>query len=83
MDRPTVTNSHAVAQAGMTIGQYLSQAKTEIDRVFWNGFDEENPALVAECVRSQTLDYNNTALTDAIYELSDAIKTTPLTPRSE
>ncbi len=74
MERPTIGSSAAVFQAGMTIGQYLSQAITEIDKQLGPGYAERNPKLIAECVRSQTLDFNSVALTAALYAISDALE---------
>ena len=60
-------------QAGATIGVYLSQAIKEIDLRFGEGYAEANPNLVAECVRSQTLDFNGVSLSAVLYELRDAL----------
>ena len=73
MERPTLNADNAVSQAGWTIGRYLNQAIDEIDRCFGEGFAKKHPALVAECVRSQTMDFNTTSLVSAIWAISDAI----------
>ena len=74
MDRPTIENTNAVFQAGTTIGTYLSQAIAEIDNRLGDGYAEKHPALLAECVRSQTMDFNSTALIAVLYEIRDALE---------
>jgi hypothetical protein len=74
MERPTISADDAVSQAGTTIGQYLTQAISEIDQRFGEGYAQDNPALVAECVRSQTMDLNSVALTAVLYEIRDALE---------
>jgi hypothetical protein len=75
MERPTINNTNAVFQAGTTIGTYLSQAITEIDKQLGEGYAEKHPELVAECVRSQTMDFNSTALGAVLYEIRDVLET--------
>lgn len=70
MERPTINANDAVVQSGQTIAMYLGQAIDMIDRQFEIGYAKRNPALVAECVRSQTMDFNSVALCCAIYELA-------------
>lgn len=74
MDRPTISNDQAITQAGMTIGTYLSQAIHEIDRRLGEGYAQKHPELIAECIRSQTLDYNSTALVDSLHALAAALR---------
>ena len=73
MDRPTISNNHAVSQAGMTIGQYLHQAIREIDDTIGEGYAQRHPDLIAECIRSQTMDFNNVAIVAVLYEIRDAL----------
>jgi len=73
MQRPTIDNTSAVFQAGTTIGTYLTSAIHEIDKRFEEGYARKHPKLVAECVRSQTLDFNGVALNAVLYEISDAL----------
>jgi hypothetical protein len=73
MERPTISNTNAVFQAGSTIGTYLSQAIEEIDKRLGDGYATKHPELIAECVRSQTMDFNNTSITAALYQIADAI----------
>lgn len=73
MTKPTLSGTEAVKQAGMTIHDYLFSAKDSIDELFGKGYAKEHPELVAECVRSQTLDFNNTALVAAVYTLGESI----------
>jgi hypothetical protein len=74
MERPTIGNTEALAQAGATIGYYLRMAKDEIDRTFQDGYAEENPNLVGICVKCMTDDFNAVANTAAMYQISDSIK---------
>lgn len=73
MNRPTIGSTEAVHQAGATIGTYLSQAIGEIDSRLGEGYAEKHPELIAECVRSQTMDFNMAALTAVLYEIGDAL----------
>ena len=73
MEKPEITETHAVAQAGSTIGQYISQAMGEIDRNFGSGFARDNPSLVSGCVQAQAQDFNCVAITSALYEISEAL----------
>lgn len=75
MNKPTINDTDAVFQAGATIGTYLSQAITEIDKQLGEGYAEKHPELIAECVRSQTMDFNSTALTAVLYEIRDVLET--------
>ena len=61
-------------QAGSTIGQYLCQAIRSIDDRLGEGYAEDHPELIVECIRSQTMDFNMTALSAVLYEISDALK---------
>lgn len=74
MDRPSFGSTEAVYQAGATIGTYLSQAIEEIDSRLGEGYAKNHPELIAECVRSQTMDFNMTALTAVLYEIGDALE---------
>jgi len=73
MERPTISNDHAVSQAGETIGQYLGQAIKEIDERLGDGYAQRHPDLIAECIRSQTMDFNNVAIVAVLYEIRDAL----------
>jgi outer membrane murein-binding lipoprotein Lpp len=73
MRRPTIDNESALIQAGDTVRLYLEVAVKMVDDQFGPGFAGKNPAIVAECVRSQAVDYNTTALTAAIYALGDKV----------
>ena len=75
MDRPNISANSAVIQAGKTIGQYLSQAETEIDSRFGKRFAVKHPELLAACVLAQTQDFNSVALCSALYEIRDALDT--------
>ncbi len=74
MERPTISDNDAVFQAGTTIGVYLTSAIAEIDRRLGEGYAQDHPALIAECVRSQTMDFNSVALTAVLYEIRDALE---------
>lgn len=73
MEKPTIENTNAVFQAGTTIGTYLSSAISEINKRLDDGDAWQHPQLIAECVRSQTMDYNNTALVAVLYEIKEAL----------
>jgi hypothetical protein len=73
MEKPTISNTGAVFQAGATIGTYLSQAIEEIDKRLGHGYAERHPELIAECVRSQTLDFNGVSLSAALHELREGL----------
>lgn len=81
MEKPTISNDYAVTQAGDTIMQYLKQAKRHIDDTFGKGYAKDHPELVAECVRSQAMDYNCSANTAVMYELVEAIRNIRLVVR--
>lgn len=51
-------DQQAVEEAGKTVNTYLKQAVEMIDQQFGCGYARANPGLVAECVRSQTADFN-------------------------
>jgi hypothetical protein len=74
MNRPTIENTTAVFQAGDTIGTYLSQAIIEIDRRLGKGYAKKHPSLIAECIRSQTMDFNSTAMVAVLYEIGDSLE---------
>lgn len=74
MERPDISNTNAVFQAGATIGTYLTQAIDEIDKRLGEGYAAKHPSLIAECVRSQTMDFNCTSMTAAIYAACDALR---------
>jgi len=74
MERPTIGNTEAVFQAGSTVKMYLTQATTFIDELFCPGYAEAHPELLAECIRSQTLDFNSTALCAALFEIKDSLE---------
>lgn len=75
MDRPTLDSAQAVHQAGDTVHIYLHRAVAILDDCFGSGYAAANPALVAECIRSQSLDYHTTALTAVLYSLGDTVET--------
>ena len=58
---------------GVTIAQYLTQAIFEIDLRLGDGYAEKHPGLIAECVRSQTLDFNNCLMVATIWEIRDTL----------
>lgn len=74
MDKPTIDATNAVFQAGSTIQTYFSQAVSMIDAKFGDSYAERHPELVAEFVRSQTMDFNSLALVAVLYEIRDALE---------
>lgn len=77
MERPTITNTNAVFQAGDTMATYLSCAIREIDERLGEGYASKHPELIAACIAAQASDFNNCALVAAIYQLADAMNNTP------
>jgi len=74
MERPTLSATNAVFQAGMTVETYLNQAVDMIDKRFGEDYAVRHPAFVAECIRAQTMDFNSVALVAALYEIRDALE---------
>ena len=74
MERPTLSNEQALTQAGDTTHTYLHRAVRMLDDCFGQGYAAANPQLVAECIRSQTLDYHTTALTATLYAVGDTLE---------
>lgn len=77
MQKPTLSETEAVQQAGDTMIDYLSQAIHQIDNRLGPGYAADHPELIGYLVLAQTLDYNNTAQTAALYELVDAVRGIP------
>lgn len=73
MNRPTIENTEAVFQAGTTVSIYLLAAAEMIDKHMGEGYAFKNPGLVAECVRSQAMDFNCTLIASALWEIKDAL----------
>jgi hypothetical protein len=73
MNKPEIDSTSTLFQAGSTASLYLAQAIEMIDQKFGDGYTAEHPDLVAECIRSQTLDFNNTALIAVLYEIKEAL----------
>lgn len=74
MDKPTISNDSAVHQAGLTIHQYLVQAKAHIDDVFGFGYAESHPNLVGACVQAQVTDFNSAILATPMFEVASALE---------
>jgi len=79
MTRPTITATEAVAQAGTTVAQYLSQARAILDERFdpledGTPFSEAHPALLAALVSAQAADFHSAVLLDAAHEIADALR---------
>ena len=74
MERPTLSCDEALRQAGDTAHTYLHRAVRMLDDCFGLGYAERHPQLVAECIRSQTLDFNATAIHAALYALGDTLE---------
>ncbi|MDX1943760.1 MAG: hypothetical protein SFU86_00005 [Pirellulaceae bacterium] len=77
MDKPTLSNDHALRQASMTAATYLSEAMLAIDKRFGDGYAKENPALVGSFIQACASDYHSTAISAALYELAEAIERLP------
>jgi hypothetical protein len=74
MKKPEIDATSAVYQAGSTVGVYLTQAIRKIDENLGAGYAKRHPELIAECVRSQTMDLNSVALVAAMYEIAEALE---------
>lgn len=73
MNKPTIENTEAVFQAGTTIETYYNKALNLLD-ISTPEQAKEYQVLLAELVRSQTLDFNCTLTASALYNLVDALK---------
>ena len=73
MEKPTISDTNAVFQAGDTMDTYLARAIVDIDKRLGNGYAKQHPELISSCIMSQTFDYNNTSITAALYELSEKL----------
>lgn len=73
MEKPTISDTNAVFQAGDTMDTYLARAIVDIDKRLGSGYANRHPDLISACIMSQTFDYNNTSITAALYELSEKI----------
>jgi len=73
MEKPTISDTNAVFQAGDTMDTYLARAIVAINKRLGNGYAEGHPELISSCIMSQTFDYNNTSITAALYELSEKL----------
>ena len=73
MDRPTISSTDAVFQAGTTVETYLNQAVCMLENKFGEAYVKAHPALIVECIRAQTMDFNMAALVAVLYEIKDAL----------
>jgi len=73
MEKPTISDTNAVFQAGDTMDTYLARAIVDIDKRLGNGYAKRHPELISSCIMSQTFDYNNTSITASLYELSEKL----------
>lgn len=64
-------------QAGMTVGHWLRQADSYIDKVFGEGYAKKNPALVAAFIQAAAIDqltgHLTTRIASRIADLSQAV----------
>jgi len=79
MTRPTISANEAVAQAGTTVAQYLSQARAILDERFdplENGtpFSQAHPELLAALVQAQASDLHSVSICDALNEVAEAVR---------
>jgi hypothetical protein len=77
MEKPTINNTDAMFQAGSTVSLYMAQAIEIIDRHFGDGYAEEHPDLVAECIRSQAMDFIATGVIAVLYEIKESVDNLP------
>ena len=76
MEKPTISDTNAVFQAGDTMDTYLARAIVAIDKRLGDGYAKQHPELISSCIMSQAFDYINTSITAALYELSEKIHDT-------
>ena len=74
MEKPTISNSYAVTQAGMTIEQYHNQAVRILDNSFGKGYAQKHPELLSSYVNSQALDFNYCLISSALWEISESLR---------
>jgi hypothetical protein len=74
MQKPTLSDTEAVHQAGDTMVAYVSQAITAIDNRLGPGYAAKHPDLIGQLVHAQTLDFNNASRTAAFYELVEVLR---------
>jgi hypothetical protein len=73
MDKPTISNTDAMFQAGTTAAVYLEKAIKSIDFHLGDGYAAKHPELIAAMVSAQVQDFNNCSLTAAIWEVAQAL----------
>lgn len=74
MERPTIDATGALYQAGSTAHLYLRQAIESVDGLLGPDYARKHPELLAAMVAAQVADFNNTALTSALYALGDSLE---------
>ena len=73
MEKPTISDTNAVFQAGDTMDTYLARAIVAIDKRLGDGYAKQHPELISSCIMSQAFDYINTSITASLYELSEKL----------
>jgi len=75
MNKPTIENTHALHQAGDTVDTYFNRALSTLGIAALDSAKiRGNQHLIAELVRSQVLDFNNTSSVAASYEIAEALQ---------
>lgn len=74
MQKPSCNESEAMRQAGMTISAYMNVAIEIIDERFGNGYARASPNLIGDLVKAQTMDFNSTSQSSALYDIAQAIE---------
>lgn len=65
-------------QASMTASDYMRHARSEIDKVFGEGYAEKNPVLVAAFMQTAAADFGATStqkvIGEALEEISSSLR---------
>ena len=74
----TASLDSLVKQGAMTASQYMSEAISEIDVLFGDGYAKQNPVLVAAFMQAATTDLGATVqakvLGEALEKIGDALE---------
>ena len=74
MNKPTCSEETALRQAGMTIRGYMREEIEMIEDQLGKGYAKNNPGLIGDLVKAQTMDFNCTANSAALYEIAQAVE---------
>lgn len=60
-------------QSSMTAEDYLNQAVRSINKTFGPGYAGKHPDLVAQFMRTASIDFMTGCISEAIYSIGDAL----------